>query len=261
MIDDVLCISECGSQSVQVNSYINSKFELKNLRLNHDKCHQIHVGEQNLKCPPLKAHQNEVLKVSQDKYLGDIISSDGKNNTNIDAKAAVGMGAISNIMNIMREISLGDHYFSIGILLRQTIFLSVILSNSETWVNLTKDNIEDLEKIDRILLKRIFEAPSSTSTKSLYLESGCIPIKFMIQAKRIMFLHYLLKREDDELISQVLYAQKEQPIKNDWFSTVMEDLKDFGLEHLEVEDIKNMSKDHFKKLVKENCKDIALNYL
>ena len=80
----------------------------------------------------------------------------------------------------------------------------------------------------------------------------------MIQAKRIMFLHYLLKREDDELISQVLYAQKEQPIKNDWFSTVMEDLKDFGLEHLEVEDIKNMSKDHFKKLVKEN---IALNYL
>ena len=96
----------------------------------------------------------------------------------------------------MREISLGDHYFSIGILLRQTIFLSTMLLNAETWVNMTESNIEELEKIDRILLKRIFEAPSTTSTKSLYLESGSIPIRYLIKAKRLMFLHYLLNKED-----------------------------------------------------------------
>ena len=50
MIDDVLTLSECGCKSVEMNSYINSQFELKNLTLNSDKCHQIHIGNQNLKC-------------------------------------------------------------------------------------------------------------------------------------------------------------------------------------------------------------------
>ena len=179
----------------------------------------------------------------------------------INSKAAAGMGAITNIINIVREISLADHYFSIGILRRQTIFLSTIVLNAETWVNLTENNIEELEKIDRILLKRIFEAPSSTSIKSLYLESGSIPIRYLIKAKRLMFLHYLLNREDKELISQVLYAQIEQPIKNDWFSTVLKDLKLFGLDYLEIKDIKSIKKEQCKKLIKDNCKDIALKYL
>ena len=52
------------------------------------------------------------------------------------------------------------------------MFLSTVLLNSETWVNLTMKNIEDLEMIDHILMKRIFEAPVTTPIKALYLESG-----------------------------------------------------------------------------------------
>ena len=37
--------------------------------------------------------------------------------------------------------------------------------NSETWIGLTKNHIEELEKVDQFLLKGIFEAPVSTSTK------------------------------------------------------------------------------------------------
>ena len=53
-----------------------------------------------------------------------------------------------------------------------------------------------------------------------------------------MFLYYLLNRDKNELISKVLYAQKEDPVKNDWFSTVTEDLKEFGLDYLDMENIK-----------------------
>ena len=171
------------------------------------------------------------------------------------------MGVISNILNIMREISLGDHYFSIGILLRQTMFLSVILLNAETWINLTEANIEELEKIDRILIKLIFEAPSTTPTKLLYLESGCIPIRFLIKAKRLMFLHYLLNRDENEMIAKVLNAQKEEPIKNDWYSKVLEDLEDFGLNYLDTEDIKSMKEEKYKDLIKEKCKELSLKFL
>ena len=124
------------------------------------------------------------MKVSQDKYLGDIISSDGKNDSNMKSKASSGMGAISNIMNIMREVSLGDFYFSIGMLLRQTIFLSTLLLNAETWVNLTENDINELEKIDKVLIKRIFEAPSTTPIKSLYLESRLHSYQIHNQSKK-----------------------------------------------------------------------------
>ena len=125
MIDDVLAIVECGCKSVETNSFINAQFEMKNLHLNKDKCHQIHIGKPNTNCPTLKAHDNSIENVNQDKYLGEIISNSG-NNDQIESKISNGMGAISNILNILREVSLGEFYFQIAFLLRQSIFLSTV---------------------------------------------------------------------------------------------------------------------------------------
>ena len=261
MIDDLLCIAECGCNSVEANSFINAQFELKNLHLNKDKCHQIHIGRPNKTCPKLKAHGDEIMKVCKDKYLGDVISQNGNNDDNIRSKISNGMAAMSNILNILREVSLGEFYFQIGFLLRQTMFLSTVLLNSEAWVNLTVKNIEELEKIDVILLRRIFEAPISTPTKLIYLESGTYPIRFHIKARRLMYLHYLLNRNKNELVSKILYTQINDKTKNDWYSTVQCDLKDLGINYLELEEIKNMKKDAFKKLIKEKISDIALKYL
>ena len=76
-----------------------------------------------------------------------------------------------------------------------------------------------------------------------------------------MFLHYLLNRDKNELISKVLHAQKDEPVKNDWFSTVIKDLEEFGLEYMDIEDIKNFTKEEWKKIVKEKCKESSLKYL
>ena len=72
----------------------------------------------------VQTYQEEILKVGQDKYLGDIVSSNGKNDENISLESNNGMGAISNILNILKEVSLGEFYFQIAFLLRQTMFLS-----------------------------------------------------------------------------------------------------------------------------------------
>ena len=76
-----------------------------------------------------------------------------------------------------------------------------------------------------------------------------------------MFLHYLLNRGEDEIISKVMNAQSESPTKNDWFSQVMKDLTDFGMDYLEMNEIKVMSKINFKNILKAKCKDASLKYL
>ena len=78
-------------------------------------------------------------------------------------KVAVGTGAISTVMNILNEICLGDHYFKMAVHLRETNFNSTILLNSESWVNLSKTNIEDLESVDKTLIRKFLETPNNNT--------------------------------------------------------------------------------------------------
>ena len=46
MVDDVIAVSKCGLESVEMNTYLNQKTNIKKLQFGPDKCHQLHVAEQ-----------------------------------------------------------------------------------------------------------------------------------------------------------------------------------------------------------------------
>ena len=73
----------------------------------------MHIGKQNGECPELKVHGYTMERVSSDVYLGDIISSDGKNKLNIESRVAKGLGIVSQIMDKLKTVSFGEHYFQI----------------------------------------------------------------------------------------------------------------------------------------------------
>ena len=83
------------------------------------------------------------------KYLGDILSSDGKNDLNIKERVKRGLGAVTNICQLLKDLCLGPYYFEAANILRASLLLSTVLSNSEAWVNLSKKNVEDLEAVDK----------------------------------------------------------------------------------------------------------------
>ena len=138
-------------------------------------------------CPDTHVHNKLIKEVDKDKYLGDVISNDGKLDKNISSRVGKLIGVTAQILNTLKELCLGQHYFSVAMLLRQSIFLPVLLLNSESWVNLTRKNIEDLEIMDRNLLRKILGAPSKTPSAALYLELGCLQITYLIKYKRIMW--------------------------------------------------------------------------
>ena len=47
MVDDVVCISECGYKAVMSNSYMQSKTRSKKLQFGSSKCKKIHIGKQH----------------------------------------------------------------------------------------------------------------------------------------------------------------------------------------------------------------------
>ena len=75
MIDDVIGMSSCGDDSIELNAMINAKIEIKKLRLSEDKCYKIHICKKTEECSHvLKVHDKPLKTVKQATYLGDVIS-------------------------------------------------------------------------------------------------------------------------------------------------------------------------------------------
>ena len=109
------------------------------------------------------------------------------------------------------------------------MFLNGILTNTEVMYGLTKDEINDIEKVDEYLLRQILKAHSKTAIEMLYLEMGIIPIKYVIISRRLNYLKNILNSSQHELIRKVYEAQSRKPVKNDWVLTVQDNKKDVNL--------------------------------
>ena len=88
------------------------------------KCSVIHVGKKNILCPTLLVYGSIVGMVTEDTYLRDIISGDGKNANNMNSRVGKGLGIITEVVKILEKISYGQQYFKIGLLLRESIYLN-----------------------------------------------------------------------------------------------------------------------------------------
>ena len=138
----------------------------------------------------------------------------------------------------------------------EALFVNGILTNWEVKYGLTEYELDELEKIDKILLRKILNAHSKSPVESLYLETGILPLRTVIKSRRIMYLHHILTRKDNSLLLNFFQVQNKFPTKNDWSETVKKDLKDLNI-NIEFNILKKMSKLKFKKFLKIKAKQYA----
>ena len=163
-------------------------------------------------------------------------------------------------MSILEEVCFGPFFFQVAVMLRNSLFLSSILINSEVWYNLSNKNIQELEIVDHKLLRRVLECPQGTPTCMMYLELGCVPLRFLIKNRRILFLQYILQQDKESLILKFFNAQNQNPLKGDWVLQVLQDLTDFEIK-MTFEEIQSTSKYSFKCLVKKAMQTKAFEWL
>ena len=154
-----------------------------------------------------------------------IISNDGKIDLNIEARVNKGNGRINSIISLLEEISFGDSHFEMAVLFRNSMLINSLLSSSEILYGIKGKHIEMLKMCDRNLLHRIFSVPSSCSYEAVFLETGCLPVRFILQGRRLMYYWSLLNKSNDELVKKVFDIQKQFSDKNDWITEVENDKK------------------------------------
>ena len=80
MVDDLLCISKCGIDSVLQNAFINFKTNTKKLQFGEEKCFKMHVGSDKTICPDLFIDKWKTVDVQTSKNTESSLSDvyDGK---------------------------------------------------------------------------------------------------------------------------------------------------------------------------------------
>ena len=109
------------------------------------------------------------------------------------------------------------------------------------------------------MLRLVTGAQAKSPTEMLYLETAQIPVKQVISSRRLMYLHNILKQQDEELIKRIYCAMKESPMKDDWVINVEKDLNELGI-NLSDEEIFKLTKSQFKLIVKAKIRQHARSY-
>ena len=285
LVDDLFTITTCGYNTTKMNQFINDKTAMKRLQFGTSKCVKLHIGKtcNETLCSDLyvdgwkrdvvtdietgKISQTEIfsgpekmdVKLEQ-TYLGDVISSDGSHTKNVLARKNKGLGIINQITQILDSVFFGRFHFEVALVLRSSLLLSSLLLNSEAWVNLSDKDIRSLEQTDENLLGKILGCDSNTSNLFKYLELGIYPIRFEVMKRKIIFLQYILQQEKESMIFQVFKATCENPLKNDFVKTCEKYLDTLKI-NLTFDEISEMSKSKFKKIVKQKTTEAAFKYL
>ena len=131
-----------------------------------------------------------------------------------------GKACTVNAVSLCSEVTMGVYTIPTLMLLYRSVFLSIVLYNSQAWSNMSTKNIHDLHVIQTNFLKRMLHAPKSTSNPILYLETGTIPIENEIHVKQLTFLHHVLSLDDNDPVRKTYHQQTKFPFEPNWANNV-----------------------------------------
>ena len=133
-------------------------------------------------------------------------------------------------------------------------------TNTEVWYGLNDSDIQELDALDRELIRRAFGCPFSVPAEAGHLELGLVPVRFIVKERRVNYLHYLATSEKDKLLYKFFMTQWTNPCKSDWTEKVKVDLADLNIRQ-DLAFISSFSKLSFKNLVKQRIKEYSLDVL
>ena len=139
----------------------------------------------------------------KEKYLGDTLTNTGKIQATIDDRVSKGHGIVSEILALIDQVPLGKYRIEMGLKLRQAMLINGILFNSEVWHGVTDEHVKALEKIDEHLLRSLLQCHSKTPLEFLFLETGSVPIRYILSSRRMLYLQTLLRRDDEEITKRI----------------------------------------------------------
>ena len=168
---------------------------------------------------------------------------------------------MEKIKNALIKRSYGNYSFKSALLMREALLIGGLLSNAETWTNITQSNILKLTQPDKKLHRALLSTTGNPSKVFICSELRVIPERYAIMKKKLMnFLHYILNESMTSIVRQVYDTQKVDSRKGDFFNLVQKDFKECNIKMTDKE-IKAYSKRTMKIFITQTVKEKAFSDL
>ena len=233
----------------------------KRLALNASKCMIMGV---NRKCtdimPQLKIDGEVIRSMKSVVYLGDHFNSNGSNCDLIIDRIKKGKACIITATSLCDDVTMGVYAIQTLMILYVSLFLAVVLYNSQAWTKLTGKEIEKLQAVQLKYLKRIFHCPSSTPNSLTFLETGTIPVEQEIHIRQLGFLRHILSLSTNDPVKLVYKQLLSYDYEENWANEVKEIREKYELFYTDFE-IAKMTKTRWKLTVKDQVTKYSINLL
>ena len=285
LVDDMIGITDAGFKAQQLNAVLNARTADKQLQFGPTKCKTMlvskkpeHVLNSQLTVDNWEVEyekntstgESELVetfrglvsidKTDNKKYLGFTISRKGDNMVNINEMKNKSIWIIRKIFTRLESLNLKKYYFECALIFLNVMLRSSILYACEAYYNLKETEIRQIERIEEGFLRQLFKTSKGCPISQLYLEAGHTPARFYIFQSRLLFLKYILHEDPDSMIYKFFKLQMENPTKGDWVSSCVRDLEFLKIE-MSIEEIKNISLNRFRNILKEAIAQKAFEYL
>ena len=225
-VDDVITLAEGEDNQELVLQKINDFAIRHKIKWGQSKCNVMRVGRHTSEKREWKLGDLTIQESSSYKYLGDIISNDGKNSMNLEdrkhklrAKSILlNSIASSDILRLIETYSLMEFHEKVNI--------PSLLTNCEAW-NLLKGEAVELERIEIQTLKHLFDLPIHTPTPAIIFSFGLLYTNQRVHQKQLVYLHKILKKYDGHWPKTTLEILERKNLG--WSKKIKETLEEYEL--------------------------------
>ena len=208
--------------------------------------------------PRIRVSKGEIGYTEQYKCLGDQYDITGKNSSKILKK-------MEKVSYISAEVKRQGGYNMVGkadtevrLLLLETVVKPTLMFNSETWVNVTKEEMKAVDKGHYEAVRKIFEQKKHTPYFGILMEIGCWPYSYVLIYKRLMYFHHIIHSDEKRIIRKVVVNQMNGEGKGKpWFNHgVKEWLVKLDMP-IEEEEVIKIKKSSWKRNLKSRIEEIV----
>ena len=225
-VDDVVSCAEGNTNQEKMLQSV-AEFAVKHkLQWSANKCKVMRVGRHKEKPKEWQLGHLTIQEASSYKYLGDLLTSDGKNKSNIEQRKSrmtattVGINSIAST-EVLRKIET-----AVLLELHEKVSISALLTNAESWT-LNKGEITELERIEVQSLKYLFDLPSHTPTPAIIFALGTLYTNQRVDQKRFIRLHHILNQGEFHWTYKTLMILDSLDLG--WSKSVKEALNEYDL--------------------------------
>ncbi len=220
-MDDVALIHNSPKELQKMLNITNDIAQRYHIEFGAAKCKVVRIG--GGKPTKIKLGDSILEETDKYKYLGEVINKKGNSQDHIQAIKGKTNAAYSNIATIT-----GNKEFK-GIKMKaiwklvDTCIIPIMTYGTEGCNHSEKEK-ETLQQIFNDLLKKILNLPQSTPNTNLLIETGYLPVEYMIDRKKINQAQRVEESKRDSLIKDATKSKE-----NEWMKDLSKILNKYNM--------------------------------